>query len=214
MILLALLIFLIGFLTGSTKFTDTFKDIKWTDCASLTVTFLGFCFAFITYQQWLQNKKKDDSYHAAKKYLASLDKVRELLESLSLQYNHMCPAPGQIVETQEVITQRIEYLNQLWFQFDLSKSEILNSKEELSFWDVSLKEEFNKKHEEQLKHLRNLRVISIGLNSQLSLYHLEERSDSQNVISEKELFDSSYRSIVEITIERRKSGFDNMFTFS
>lgn len=205
--------FAFGLCIGATDFSVTFNTVKWTDVASLLVTFSGFCLAFITYNRWLSAKKKDDSYQVAKKYIASLDKIRDQIRDFGFHYHSMCPAPGIIVESKDVTEQRIQHVNHIWHQLFLSRDELVNAKYELSFWNVSLSKEFDEKHQLLLKEMQTISVITTCLNSQLFHFHLKDSDNMQEVIREKNLFDVHSDNLENIIHERIEMGFEKIFLF-
>lgn len=205
--------FIIGLCIGASEFKSALIGIKWTDIASLLLTFFGFSLAFYTYHQWLNNKKKEDSYLIAKKYLSAIDQVRECLNDLSFHYNLMCPAAGVIVEPKEVSAQRIEHVNKAWHELYQSKLIVLNSKRELAFWKVSLTECFGEKHKEFIKCLDSISVITSCLNSQLYHFHIKEADNMKDVIQEKKMLDEHFIIVYKIINERIDMGFEKVFIF-
>ena len=205
--------FVFGFFIGASENKSAFDGVNWTDVASLFVTFLVFCLAFFTYHQWLRSKKKEDSYLVAKKYLAAIDQVREVLNELSFHYNHMCPAPGVAVESKDVSFQRIEHVNKVWYDLYQARMSLMNTKNELGFWNVSLTDEFNKKHEVLVKELGSISVITTCLNSKLFHFINGERGNMNDVIREKNMFDERYRLTNDISYKRITMGFEKVFKF-
>ena len=65
------------------------------DSISVFLTFVGLCFALYTYRQWLSEKKREDRYVAAKKYVLAMDHLRDVIEELDLHFSSMCPSPGR-----------------------------------------------------------------------------------------------------------------------
>jgi hypothetical protein len=192
----------IGFLIGSTEHSGLFTGIKWTDVLSVIVTSLGFIFAFVTYFQWLKNKRKEDAYLVAKKYVASLDEVEEYLHELIVQYHYICPAPGVMVESKEMSIKRIEHLHTVWEYLYQARRNLYKSNRELVFWDVSLNEEFKHNYVTINKVLDKISVVSSVLNNQL--YHFVERKDDSmnKVLREKEQFDKYYN-LLHIELKKR-----------
>ena len=205
--------FIIGLCIGASEYKSALDGIKWTDVASLSITFLGFSLAFYTYHQWLNDKKQEDSYLIAKQYLSAIDQVRECLNDLSFHYHSMCPAPGVIVESKEVTTQRLEHVNKVWHELYQSKVMVLNSKRELAFWKVSLTEGFSEKHDEFIKELDAISVISNCLNSQLYHFHIKEADNMNEVIREKSMLDDNLSRAYKIINERIDMGFEKVFSF-
>ena len=205
--------FIIGLCIGASEYKSALTGIKWTDVASLSVTFLGFSLAFYTYHQWLNNKKKEDSYLKAKQYLSAIDQVRECLNDLSFHYNSMCPAPGVVVESKEVTIQRIEHVNKVWHELYQAKVMVLNTKRELSFWKVSLTKGFGEKHDTFIKELDSISVISNCLNSQLYHYHVKGAGNMHEVIREKTMLDEKVLLVFKVISERIDMGFEKVFFF-
>ncbi len=212
-IIISIISFALGIFLGASEYKNEFSNIKWTDAASVVVTFGGFILAFHTYYQWLSNKKKEDSYNAAKKHLASIDEVREILHDLAFHYEHMCPSPGVIYETKDVSKQRIEHVNKMWHYLYKARASLLNTKNELVFWNVTLTADFTKKHEKLLKILSNINVTVTCLNSQLYRLLLNEENNTDEVIYEKSNFDQFLKESDIIINERINMGFENVFIF-
>jgi hypothetical protein len=205
--------FIVGLCIGATEYKNILTGIKWTDVAMLVVTLLGFTLAFYTYHQWLNNKKKEDSYQVAKKYLSAIDQVRGGLDELFFHYSSLCPAPGVIDESKEVTKQRIEHVNKVCHELYQSKILVQNSKREFAFWKVSLTEEFSEKHEILIKELGNVGVISGCLNNQLFRFHLNDAGNMNEVTREKAMLDSKFLLIYNIIDERIDMGFEKVFSF-
>ncbi len=211
--MLSIATFLLGLCIGASEYRSALSGIKWTDVASLSFTFFGFCLAFYTYSQWLNNKKKEDSYLIAKKYLSAIDQVRECLNDLSYHYHYLCPVPGLLVETKEMSAQRIEHVNKVWHELYQSKVKVLNSKRELAFWKVSLTEDFSEKHDSFIKALDSISVVSNCLNSQLYHLLLKDGGNMNEVEREKKMLDEKFFAAHKIISERIDMGFENVFSF-
>lgn len=213
LIILLILTVSLGFIVGSSNYQGLMGDVKWTDMASIAITFFGFCLAFYTYHQWLNDRKKEDSYISAKKYLAAIEQIQEVLNELLFHYEKMCPAPGVIVESESVSIQRIEHVNKVWHQLYQSKVLLINSKRELAFWNVELTDGFCKKHDELIKTLNDISVVSTCLNSQLHHMILLKSDNTQEVVREKQMFDESLGKVSNILHQRITMGFENVFKF-
>jgi len=212
-ILVAAFLLAIAFCIGATKFQGTFNGIKWTDIGSLIVTFLGFSFAFVTYFQWQKNKRKEDAYLVAKKYVASIDEVEEQLHELIFQYDHICPAPGVFVENNDVSLKRIEHLNNVWVNLYQARRNLFKSHRELAFWNVSLVSDFKEHHNAINKSLDHVSVVSSALNNQLFHYIKSGLQNMGEVISHKKQFDALFNQIHSVTQKRVECGFKDMFQF-
>jgi len=213
-------VFMFGFCFGATIYIKFTIDAKWTDFASLVVAFAGVALAYITFFRWWHNKKRDDSYHVSKDYLNVLNEVQEVLREIDFQYFYLCPAPGLLVEGDEVSFKRIEQLDQLTHQLYLCRVHLANAKSELIFWDVKLSELFEKEHEELLKCLANVNSVMNGLNSQLFHYyrtHSTDPNESHKYMIEvdrhKKMFVGYLKSIREVLDKRKLLKFDSIFTF-
>ncbi len=204
----------IGIFIGVSINVDFTIDAKWTDIFASIVTVAGVTLAYVTFIRWVGNKKKDDSYLAAKEYLASLNEIREVVREISFQYSHLSPAPGVLVEEKEVSNERIKQANKLSHQLYLSRVNISNRKNELNFWNVKLSESFKEKHEVFVKDVTNLNVVITGLNSQL--YHFYNSSDEdriKGVLRHKKMFDDNLDSLITFLEARIEMGFENVFIF-
>lgn len=209
----ALCLLTIGGYIGATEYKNMFSEVKWTDVGTLLVTFFGFAFGFFTYFQWLNSKRKEDAYLAAKKYIASIDEIEEYLHELLFQYNHICPAPGLMVENKDVSAKRIEHLNNVWNYLYQARRSLYKSHRELEFWSVALADEFSEDYNAANKLLDHVSVVSSVLNNQL--YHFVE-SNMENmgsVIQYKNQFDELYNGIHQITQKRVQYGFKAVFRF-
>lgn len=125
----------------------------------------------------------------------------------------MCPAPGVIVESKEITAQRLEHVNKVWHELYKSKVMVLNSKQELAFWKVSLTEDFGKKHDEFIKALDEISIISDCLNNQLYHYHINEAGNIDEVVREKSILDDKVSLAYKIINERIDMGFEKVFLF-
>jgi hypothetical protein len=180
---------------------------------AVLVTLLVFTLAFVTYYQWLKNKRKEDAYLVAKKYVASIDEIEEQLHELIYQYDHICPAPGVIVENNDVSLKRIEHLHNVWEYLYQARRNLYKSHRELAFWDVNLVSEFKGHHDEINKSLDNISVDSSSLNNQLFHFIKSEMKYMGEVISHKKRFDELFNKIHTVTQKRVECGFKDMFKF-
>ncbi|MBM9521109.1 hypothetical protein JWG39_14905 [Desulforhopalus vacuolatus] len=212
-IFVSIILLAISFCIGATQFQGIFNGVKWTDIGSLIVTFLGFFFAFVTYFQWLKNKRKEDSYLVAKKYVASIDEIEEQLHELIYQYEHICPAPGVGVESNDVSLKRIEHLHNVWDYLYQARRNLFKSHRELAFWNVSLVNDFKEHYIEINKSLDNISVVSSALNNQLFHYIKSDMKNMGEVISHKKHFDELFNEINSITKKQVECSFKDMFKF-
>jgi hypothetical protein len=210
---LALCALITGFCIGASEYKNMLTEVKWTDIGILIVTFGGFVFAFFTYFQWFNGKRKEDAYLVAKKYVASIDEVEEYLHEFLFQYGHICPTPGLMIEQQDVSLKRIDHLHKVWDYLYQARRNLYKSHRELDFWNVSLDPEFLKHHEDVNKLLDDLSVISSVLNNQLFHFVNNDMKNMDEVIRGKKRFDELYTSIHNITKKRLSCGFKNMFEF-
>ncbi|WP_397377985.1 hypothetical protein [Pseudomonas sp.] len=209
----ALCLLAIGFYTGATEHKNIFSEVKWTDIGTLLVTFFGFAFGFFTYFQWLNGKRKEDAYLAAKKYIASIDEVEEHLHELLFQYNHICPAPGVVVENKYVSAKRIEHLNNVWNCLYQARRSLYKSHRELGFWNVRLADSFVEDYKAMNKQLDNISVVCSVLNNQL-FHFIESNMENMNdVIQHKNRFDELHKEIHQVTQKRMQCGFKATFSF-
>jgi hypothetical protein len=209
----ALFLFVFGYCVGATEHKNTFSDVKWTDVGTLFVTFLGFSFGFFTYFQWVSSKHKDDAYLAAKKYVASIDEIEEHLHELLFQYNHICPAPGVVVECNDVSVKRIDHLNNVCSYLYQARGSLHKSHRELEFWNVRLIDGFSEDHKVVNKSLDNISVVCSALNNQLFHFIESNMQNMDSVIRHKKQFDELYNVIHQITQKRVQYGFKTLFKF-
>lgn len=212
-LLVALCLLVIGYCIGATEHKNMLSDVKWTDIGTLLVTFFGFSFGFFTYFQWLSSKRKEDAYLAAKKYVASIDEIEEHLNELLFQYNHICPAPGLLVENKDISVKRIEHLNNVWNHLYLARRNLYKSHRELEFWNVKLKDVFSEDYEAMNKSLDNISVVSSALNNQLFHFIESNMENIDSVIRHKKQFDELYNGIHQVTQKRVQCGFKAIFRF-
>ncbi|MEC7816544.1 MAG: hypothetical protein VX939_09740 [Pseudomonadota bacterium] len=209
----ALFLLVIGYCIGATEHEKIFSDAKWTDIGTLLVTFFGFAFGFFTYFQWLNNKRKEDAYLAAKKYIASIDEIEEHLHEFVCQYNHICPAPGVLVESKDVSVKRIDHLNNVWNYLYQARRNLYKSHRELEFWNVRLDDVFSEDYKTMNKSLDNISVVSSGLNNQLFHFIESNMKNIDSVIKQKTQFDELYNEIHQVTQKRMQYGFKAIFRF-
>lgn len=210
----ALCLLVIGYCIGVTENKSIFSDVKWTDIGMLLVTFFGFAFGFFTYFQWQSNKRKEDAYLAAKKYIASIDEIEEHLHELLFQYNHICPAPGVAVENKDVSVKRIEHLNNVFNYLYQARRRLYKSHRELEFWNVRLTDGFSEDYKAVNKSLDNISVVSSALNNQLFHFIESDMKNINSVIQHKDRFDELYNGIHKVTQKRVQCGFKAVFKFS
>ena len=211
--IIALCAFIAGFCIGSSEYQNMFTAVKWTDIGMLIVTLGGFFFAFFTYFQWFNGKRKEDAYLVAKKYVASIAEVEEYLHDFLFQYGHICPTAGLMIEQQDVSLKRIEHLDKVWDYLYQARRNLYKSHRELAFWNVVLDPAFTKHHEDVNKLLDDISVISSILNNQLFHFVKNDRKKMDQVIREKKRFDELYTYILHITQKRLSCGFKSMFEF-
>ncbi|NWO06780.1 MAG: hypothetical protein HLX50_14120 [Alteromonadaceae bacterium] len=212
-LLVVLCLLVIGYCIGATEHKNMFSDVKWTDVGTLLVTFFGFAFGFCTYFQWLSTKRKEDAYLAAKKYVASIDEIEEHLHELLFQYNHICPAPGLLVESKDISVKRIEHLNNVWSNLYQARRNLYKSHRELEFWNVKLTDVFSEGYEAMNKSLDNISVVSSVLNNQLFHFIESNMENMDSVIRNKKQFDELYNNIQQVTQNRVQCGFKAIFRF-
>jgi len=68
-IVVFIIIFVFAFIAGNMNIENIAKDIKITDFVSSLIASLSFIIAVYSYDEWLNKKKKDDSYKVAKEYI-------------------------------------------------------------------------------------------------------------------------------------------------
>ena len=175
----------------------------------------GFFLAFLTYSQWLTNKRKDDSYLFAKNYLTALNDIREILGEINFQYGRLCPVPGLAVEPEEIMKNRIENVNILKEKFSLANRNLIYARSELAFWKVKLVDAINKKHEALTKDLRDIYIVIDCLNHQLCIFYLSTscNKDTQQITIHKKKFDEDFNSVMSILNERLSQNFEDFFIF-
>ncbi|MGL6576536.1 hypothetical protein ACSZOM_10055 [Aeromonas hydrophila] len=212
--LIGLYLITVGFFIGASESKDMFSGIKWTDIGTLLVTFLGFCFGFITYFRWLNNKKNEDSYLAAKRYLASIDEIEEHLNEMMVNYDALCPVPGALIESIAISTRRIEHLYNVYELLYQSRRNLYKAHRELAFWNVTLTENSKQQYIELNKKLDSIGVICSCLTSQLHYLVTNDYKNMNEVINHKKLFNQRYADIHKITSQRVSDGFKSMFKFS
>lgn len=209
----ALFLLVIGYYIGATEHKNIFSDVKWTDIGTLIVTFVGFAFGFFTYFQWLSSKRKEDAYLAAKKYIASIDEIEEHLHELLFQYNHICPAPGVVIENKDLSANRIEHLNNVWNYLYQARRSLYKSHRELEFWNVRLTSGFSEDYKTVNKSLDKISVVCSSLNNQLFHFIKSNMKNINSVIQHKKQFDELYNGIHEVTQKRVQCGFKAIFRF-
>ncbi|MCS6134160.1 hypothetical protein G3496_04360 [Shewanella baltica] len=215
-VILAIVVFYsitVVFFIGVTEHKTMFNDVKWTDVGTLLVTFLGFAFGFYTYFQWLGNKRKEDSYISAKRYLSAIDEVEENLHELAFHYNHICPTPGLLIEDKDVSIKRIEHLHNVWGNLYQSRRNLYKANRELAFWNVELVPDAKQNYDFLNQSLDNISVVSSALNSQLHHFICKDSSNMNEVIRHKERFDELQRSAYKVAQHRIDTGFKAMFRF-
>ncbi|PKR56070.1 hypothetical protein [Thalassospira marina] len=212
---------LTAFITGSTigasleegSLRNLLNQEKATDIISSLSTFIGVLFAIYTYRRWVDGKRKDDSYLAAKKYLTCTDEIEDILQEMNFQYKHICPAPGVIAEDNEVSMQRINHL--IISRDKLSHSMLKHKKyhRELKFWNVYIKEKFKTDHIQINISISEILTISRILNNQL--YHLINHNpcDKKEITFSKNRFNKNLDSIQKINKIRNDSEFSDFFEF-
>lgn len=203
----------IGFCIGATEYKNIFSEVKWTDVGTLLVTFFGFAFGFFTFFQWLNDKRKDDAYLAAKKYIASIDEVEEQLQELIFHYNHICPAPGVAVENKDVSIRRIEHLNNVWKYLYQARRNLYKSHRELQFWNVRLEGRFIEDYKIMNELLDSISIVSSTLNNQLFHFVENNLKNMSDVVQHKNRFDDIYNEIHQVTQMRVQCGFKAIFNF-
>lgn len=212
-VLAGLYLVAVGFFIGVTDHETMFDSVKWTDIGTLSVTFLGFTFGFYTYYQWLNNKRKEDSYIVAKRYIAAIDEIEENLHELRFHYDHICPAPGVVVEGQDISTKRVEHLNTVWGNLYQARRSLYKANRELSFWNVRLDETAKQSYDSMNQYLDSISIVSSALNSQLYNFIRNNMKNMNEVISHKKEFDELHYLLHGEIQHRIDRGFKSMFLF-
>lgn len=212
-VLIGMYLVAVGFFIGATDHAKMFDSVKWTDVGTLIVTFLGFTFGFFTYYQWLNTKRKEDSYIAAKRYIAAIDEIEENLHELRFHYDHICPVPGLVVEDKDVSIKRVEHLNTVWGNLYQARRNLYKSNRELSFWNVRLDDTAKESYESMNQHLDGISVIASALNSQLYHFVSNNMQNIGEVISHKKRFDELHSLLHGVVQDRVRRGFKSMFLF-
>ncbi|UJB72994.1 hypothetical protein HRE53_30145 (plasmid) [Acaryochloris sp. 'Moss Beach'] len=140
---------------------------------------------FLTYSQWLTNKRRDDSYRVAKDYIAALNENQEIIREINFHYSHLCPASGVSIESETIAKKRIEHLHVLQDNLSLARVHLSIANSELAFWKVKLSPSFSEQHNIVIKDLSNIVTIMVGLNSQLYLMFADDYENRKEVISHK-----------------------------
>ena len=210
----AIIIFHLGVFCGASDYKGAFPQIKWTDVASLLITFSGFCFAFFTYLRWLTTKKQEDAYLVAKKYLLAMDNIQNALLKLNDYYYSICPAPGLPVQHKDNLQIKMNYIGQIGENLRDSGKDLIKAKSELVFWHVKLSERYCKKHDAFIRQVDIINMTIFILNNKLYRYINDTNGETiQAVINEKNEFDKRYQILQSLTDERMKLGFEKIFQF-
>ncbi|AUG52149.1 hypothetical protein [Thalassospira marina] len=188
------------------------KITEITEIISSLSTFLGVIFAFYTYHRWMEGKKKDDAYLAAKKYLSCFDEIEDILHEMTFQYNHMCPAPGVPEESRDCSEQRINKLTISWDFLYHSMMNLRKSNRYLNFWSVTLKEKFKKDHTEICDLTSDILSITKILNSQI-INLINNRENVKEITLSKRIYDEKCRKIHKINEIHKNSKFNDFFEF-
>lgn len=97
---------------------------------------------------------------------------------------------------------RIEHLNNVWNYLCQARRSLSKSHRELTFWNVSLTNDFTEHHKTMNNSLDSISVVSSALNNQLFHFIDREMNNMSEVITQKKLFDDLYSSIHEVTQKR------------
>lgn len=205
--------FTFGLCIGSVGLPGLFEGVNLTSIISSCTAIAGLSLAVLTYNRWLINKRRDDSYLVAKQYLCLLNEIRSTLREMDFQYCYLCPTLGMIQEPTEFLEKRLDCVNDLRDKLLLSRTHLSEVKSELRFWKVTLQKIFESDHDVILEHLSNIFIAIKCLNSQLYQLHINASENIQNVISCKEIFDKSLKSIVLILDKRLSLSFEDFFDF-
>lgn len=207
---LALCLFACGYYLGLTEQEKIFSEVKWTDIGMLVVTMFGFSFGFITYFQWLNNKREDDAYLAAKNYVAAVDEVQEHLHELLAEYAHRCgeqdgseQLPGLALDNS------FSHLASLWQYFYQSRRSLHKAHRELAFWNVSLTSEFAADYQQIKQLLAEASSLCGRLNSKLA----QPEPDNREQLALKQRLDVIYQQINGHNHKRVEKGFKAIFRF-
>lgn len=211
--LLVAIAFLLGFYSGCTSFPGLLRGVTWTSIVSSCATVVGVSLALLTYNQWLTNKRKDDSYLIAKGYLRALNELREILREIDFHYSHLCPAPGVLVEPTEIAEKRIKHLDALRNSLSLARINLSEARSELTFWEVNLSDIFSNKHDSLMQDAINILNVMLGLNNQLYHHRFNQSQNHQEIVSQKIMFDGYSNSIKTILNERLSLSFEDFFIF-
>lgn len=215
-ILSGLCLLLIGILIGATAFENTLSAVLWTDIATFLVAFFGVAFGFFTYFQWLNDKRRDDAYLAAKKYHAAIDEISQYLHELLTQYDHISPPPGTVIETDGPSIKRIEHLHTVWNLLYQARRICHASHRELGFWGARLADRFEEDYKAMNRLLDQIALKSSTLNSQLldaCKDDQHQRKAIEEIVHSKHQFEQLHSELHQILQRSLRCDFKELFRF-
>lgn len=206
--------FMVGLCVGTLVFRSILHGVSFADMTLVLLTYLGLCFAAHAYYRWLDDKKREDSYSSAKRYLGAIDEAQVYLHNLQEHYNLMCPARGVVTESSQTSARRLNQISTLRDRLHQSTISLIRYQRELKFWRVSLTPSFKKNHEDIVTNLRSLGVIASTLENQLYHFTIGEGQNMDVIIREKRMLDEKIDAFRSSVDQRIESGFEGVFDFA
>lgn len=163
--------FLFGAIIEATDYKFLVREVTWTDILSALATFVTTIIVYMTYSRWLDSKKREDAYQTSKDYISCLVDISELLDDLIFPFEQCVPQAGGIPIKCEQSNSLLANSNEALHKLILKAKKLAKTKSELSFWEVNLAPEFEKKHVELLQEISSIFIVADALQSQVYWYY-------------------------------------------
>lgn len=116
----------------------TDAKFNWPDIVSSTVAASAFLLALLTYQNWKQQKVREDAHTTAKTYISTLVNIEETIIEMLAIYEEIIPRPGSLVYPEEYTHQKLMLLRQRHNELSMIALKLMHVHDELAFWGAAL----------------------------------------------------------------------------
>ena len=188
------------------------KDSSWSDALSATSTTLGLILAAITYHNWKRQKIREDAYQTTKLYITTLVSIESSLIKISNLILTITPTSGLIPPTKTRATTALKLMDLLQEELRSSCEQLQATRQELSFWGVTLSVYALKSHEDLLEGLNSYFSALYCLQNDLTNMYIHELENQTTLPSYALLFER-LKVIWGILENRKTKNMKTIFDF-
>ncbi|MCY9805663.1 hypothetical protein OTK51_19740 [Vibrio scophthalmi] len=203
--------FLLGALIEATDYSFLVQGVMWTDLVVAIATVVTAVIVYITYSKWLTSKKKEDAYQTSKDYIACLVTISDLLDELFEPLSIAVPQNGGVPIKPEYSLELLSRSNHAHQSLVKNFRSLDRIKSELNFWGVSLTKEFSQTHEDLIKQLNGVIVISNIVQSKVYQHYNLSEDNLASMINEFEKLKERVRSSYALLAKRYDNRYEDFF---